>query len=119
MNADGSRLRRLIHRDDPDETPVCSPNGSQILFSSYVADKKNELFMTSVSGTGFTHLTDAPGHDGHQYFSPEGSTIIFNSQRDDDGNGETCNYETYAMNRDGSSPMKLPTGLALPSHRSL
>ena len=107
MNADGSSIRRLIHRDESDETPVWSPDGSQILFSSYVTDENNELFIMNVDGSGVTQLTDDPGHDGHQGFSPDGSTIIFNSQRDDDGSGETVNYEIYEMNRDGTNVRRL------------
>jgi Tol biopolymer transport system component len=107
MNADGSSIKRLIHRDESDETPVWSPDGSQILFSSYVTDENNELFIMNVDGTGVTQLTDNPGRDGHQSFSPDGSTIIFNSQRDDDGSEETSNYEIYEMNRDGTNVRRL------------
>lgn len=107
MNADGSSIRRIIHRDESDETPVWSPDGSQILFSSYITDENNELFIMNVDGTGVTQLTDNPGRDGHQSFSPDGSTIIFNSQRDDEGRGETSNYEIYEMNRDGTDVRRL------------
>jgi TolB protein len=106
-NADGSSIRRIIHRDESDETPVWSPDGSQILFSSYITDENNELFIMNVDGTGVKQLTDAPGRDGHQSFSPDGSTIIFNSQRDDNGSGETSNYEIYEMNRDGTNVRRL------------
>jgi Tol biopolymer transport system component len=107
MNADGSSIKRLIHRDESDETPVWSPDGSQILFSSYVTDENNELFIMNVDGTGVTQLTDNPGRDGHQSFSPDGSKIIFNSQRDDGGSEETSNYEIYQMNRDGTNVRRL------------
>lgn len=107
MNADGSSIRRLLHRDESDETPVWSPDGSHILFSSYVTDENNELFIMNVDGTGLTQLTDDPGRDGHQHFSPDGDRIIFNSQRDDDGSGDTSNYEIYEMNRDGTDVRRL------------
>lgn len=107
MNADGSSIKRLIHRDESDETPVWSPDGSQILFSSYITDENNELFIMNVDGTGVTQLTNDPGRDGHQKFSPDGATIIFNSQRDDDGRGEIINYEIYEMNRDGTNVRRL------------
>jgi len=107
MNADGSSIRRLIHREESDETPVWSPDGSQILFSSYVTEENNELFIINVDGTGLTQLTDNPGRDGHENFSPDGTTIVFNSQRDDDGSLEADNYEIYEMNRDGSDLRRL------------
>jgi TolB protein len=107
MRADGTAIKRLIHREESDETPVWSPDGSQILFSSYITEENNELFVMNVDGTEVTRLTDHPGRDGHQKFSPDGATIIFNSQRDDDGSGEITNYEIYEMNRDGSNVARL------------
>jgi TolB protein len=107
MNADGSSVRRLIHREESDETPVWSPDGSQILFSSYITEENNELFIMNTDGTGVTQLTDDPGRDGHQSFSPDGATIIFNSQRDDDGTSEIKNYEIYEMKRDGTNVKRL------------
>jgi Tol biopolymer transport system component len=107
MRADGTEIKRLVHREESDETPVWSPDGSQILFSSYVTEENNELFIMNVDGTGIIQLTDHPGRDGHQKFSPDGATIIFNSQRDDDGSGEIRDYEIYEMNRDGSNVKRL------------
>lgn len=107
MNADGTNVRRILHREASDETPVWSPDGSQILFSSYITEENNELFLMNVDGTGVTRLTDDPGRDGHQKFSPGGATIIFNSQRDDDGQGEVTNYEIYEMNLDGTDIRRL------------
>jgi len=107
MNADGTEVRRVIHREASDETPVWSPDGSQILFSSYITEENNELFIMNVDGTQVTRLTNDPGPDGHEQFSPDGATIIFNSQRDDDGSSEIRNYEIYEMNRDGSDVRRL------------
>jgi len=107
MDADGTNIRRLLHRAESDETPVWSPDGSKILFSSYVTDENNELFVMNVDGTGLTQLTDDPGRDGHQKYSPDGATVIFNSQRDDDGQGEIRNYEIYEMNTDGTGVTRL------------
>jgi TolB protein len=107
MRADGSDIRRLIHRAESDETPVWSPDGSQILFSSYITEENNELFVVNTDGTGIKQLTDHPGRDGHQKFSPDGGTIVFNSERDDDGTGEISNYEIYEMNKDGTNIRRL------------
>ncbi len=107
MRADGTDIKRLVHREASDEAPVWSPDGSQILFSSYITKENNELFIMNIDGTGITQLTDHPSRDGHQKFSPDGNTIIFNSQRDDDGRGETSNYEIYEMNRDGTGVRRL------------
>jgi Tol biopolymer transport system component len=107
MDADGTNIKRLIHREESDETPVWSPDGSKILFSSYITEENNELFLINVDGTGVTRLTNDPGRDGHQKFSPDGATIIFNSQRNDDGQGKTSNYEIYEMNVDGTDIRRL------------
>jgi len=107
MDADGTNVRRLTHRDESDETPVWSPDGSKILFSSYITEENNELFIMNTDGSGIVKLTDHPGRDGHQKFSPDGSRIIFNSQRDDDGQSDVTNYEIYEMRLDGSEVKRL------------
>lgn len=107
MRADGTGIKRIIHRAESDETPVWSPDGSEILFSSYITEENNELFIMNIDGTGVRRLTNHPGRDGHQRFSPDGTSIIFNSQRDDDGSGEVINYEIYEMNKDGRNVRRL------------
>jgi len=107
MNADGTGVRRILHRAESDETPVWSPDGKKILFASYLSEDDNELFIMNVDGTALTQLTDSRGHDGHQGFSPDGTAIIFNSERDDDGSGEETNYEIYEMKVDGSDVKRL------------
>jgi dipeptidyl aminopeptidase/acylaminoacyl peptidase len=45
--------------------------------------------------------------DGHAKFLSDGTKIIFNSQRDDEGTLELKNYELYEMNPDGSEIKRL------------
>ncbi len=107
MDADGTNVRRILHRVESDETPVWSPDGSRILFSSYVDGENNELFLMNVDGSDITQLTDHPGRDGHQDFAPDGASIIFNSQRDDNEQGDVTNYEIYEMDLDGTGVRRL------------
>jgi plastocyanin len=58
--------------------------------------------MTS-TGTNQTRLTTDPADDARPAYSPDGSLIVFQTDRDDPGQpacegSGTCVYETYSMN---------------------
>jgi Tol biopolymer transport system component len=54
-----------------------------------------------VSST-FIQLTTHPETDGHPYWSPDGTKIVFHSNR-------AGNYDVWVMNADGSNKMQLTT----------
>jgi len=128
MGADGSDPTNLTNHADTDWFPTWSPDGRKIAFTT---DRENEggaimdadpkimvefnleIFVMNADGSGQTNLTDDPAWDAYPSWSPDGSKIVFQTDRDaalvetmvivPDGLG----IEVYAMNADGSNPTNL------------
>lgn len=60
-----------------------------------------EIYTIIPEGTGLTRLTDNNSWDGNPQFSPDGSKILFTSDRD---GGEV---ELYVMNSDGTNQVRI------------
>ena len=59
-----------------------------------------EVYVVNLDGTGLARLTNNPAVDFHPSRSPDGSRILFLSNRDGDA-------EVYVMNADGSGQTNL------------
>jgi ABC-type transport system substrate-binding protein/Tol biopolymer transport system component len=99
MNADGSDPVNLTQTDDDCEDPAWSPDGSQIAFSQYV-DENWDLYLIDVEAAladdaaeATTRLTDDPDTDGWPDWSPDGTQIVFATDRTD-------NMEIYVLDVD-------------------
>ncbi|MEE8422722.1 MAG: protein kinase [Dehalococcoidia bacterium] len=85
---------------------VCSPLdtlcfGGRLLFNSE-RDGNLEIYVMNADGSGeIQRLTDNPGKDGDPSWSPDGSKIVFETDR----HGEL--FEIYTMNADGSGLQRL------------
>jgi len=127
MNADGSDRRKLTSRPGWNGLPRWSPDGMKIVFAGLVRDEEGEqrleIFIINSDGSDLQQLTDsstwktheesASAGDGHSHnekmawnsvptWSPDGSKILFSSNRDGDGVTPTL----YTMNPDGSDQKK-------------
>ncbi|HJU54672.1 MAG TPA: hypothetical protein VJ715_08880 [Pyrinomonadaceae bacterium] len=110
MNADGSNPTRLTFNSLGDENPVWSPDGTKIAFQSDRDDPGNcngggcvyhpDIYVMNSDGTGTVRLTNHPAKDGSPSWSPDGTKIAFQSDRDG-------NFEIYLMNADGSGQTRL------------
>lgn len=59
-----------------------------------------EIYLVDDSGGSRVNVTNHPANDFSPEWSPDGSTIVFRTNRDGD-------HEIYAMNADGSDPRNL------------
>lgn len=83
MSVGGSDVRRLTTPGITRTAATFSPDGRQI---AYVVrgDEENarpEVWVMNADGTGERNLSNHPGYDGWPTWSPDGSTIVFASNR--------------------------------------
>jgi dipeptidyl aminopeptidase/acylaminoacyl peptidase len=67
------------------------------------------LYAVNPDGSGRTRLTNASASDQRPAWSPDGSKIVFSSNRDG-------NFEIYVINADGTNPQRLTVDPALDSN---
>lgn len=88
MNADGSGLTQVTHDDAYDAFPSWSPDGTEIVYTSYRGDDyipgclgstlcPGDLYVIGVDGTNERQLTDDPADESMPSWSPDGGTIAF------------------------------------------
>lgn len=92
ITEDGNNLRQLTQSDGIDKDPAWSPDGSTIVFASeranYQEGKSNgltELFSMATDGTNVVQLTDDQNSSYSPMWSPDGTQIVFASDRKGDG----------------------------------
>lgn len=88
------------------EALVFPPIGGRVVFHSD-RDGEIDIYTMNADGSAVQRLTDAAGRDFEPDWSPDGSTIVFSSDRDDPDNAQL-----YLMNADGSNQRRLASPLA-------
>jgi TolB protein len=92
--------------------PAWSPDGKQIAFSASVRDTSNpnfsnvnlsDIYLINNDRSSLKKLTAGQGNNSHPIWSPDGTQITFQSDRDG-------NSEIYVMNSDGSNQTRLTHG---------
>ena len=78
--------------------PSTSPDGNVILFSW-----RGDLWKCPSTGGGALRLTSNPANEGRSAFSPDGASIVFDSDRDGGRN-------LFIMKSDGSDVRQLTFG---------
>jgi len=77
---EGGKLKRLTDAPGYDAEGSYSPDGSQIVFTSF-RDGDAEIYIMDADGTNPRRITHAEGYDGGPFFSPDGKRIIYRSDR--------------------------------------
>jgi Tol biopolymer transport system component len=77
---DGSNLVRLTDTPGYDAEGSYSPDGRQIIFTSF-RDGDAEIYVMDADGKNPRRITRSPGYDGGPFFSPDGRKIIYRSDR--------------------------------------
>ncbi len=107
MNADGSNPIEL-NKNFPSKQlrPRWSPDGTRILFTGVDASAfpDGEIFVTeALAGVDPVRMTENSFVDTDADWSPDGSKIVFSSNRDG-------TQSLYTMNADGSNVKRITTG---------
>ncbi len=124
VRADGTG-RKLLGDESAnanDTEPRWSPNGKKILFTRTAVIKKYyremsqedrakmrgsaEVFIMNSDGSDVRNLTDSPARDCCAYWSRDGKTIYFLSERDG-------SPQIYTMKADGSKARKVADGVVV------
>lgn len=104
MNADGTDATQLTFNGYQEAQVEWSPDGSKILFRREypLGSGWAELLTMNPNGTGETNVTNtASVYEGEGDFSPDGASIVFNSNESD------ASFDIYVMNADGSGRRRL------------
>jgi Tol biopolymer transport system component len=108
MRLDGTELRQIYSTDQQPSGLRPSADGSQLLFQFYYRDVDGdgeygtadmstiEIGMLNIDGSGFRRLTDNDTIDALPLWSPDGTEILFTSNR---GDGEKL--DLFLMDVDG------------------
>lgn len=119
MNADGSGVRMVSNGKGSTTCSFISPDGKSIIYASTMAGgdecppkpdmsrgytwalyKDYDIYKADPDGSNLVRLTDTPGYDAEDVYSPQGDKIIFTSVRDGD-------LDLYTMNPDGSNVQRI------------
>lgn len=78
---DGKNLVRLTDSPGYDAEGSYSPDGKQIVFTSFRDGDDGDIYIMNADGSGVRRVVSAKGYDGGPFFSPDGKRIIYRSDR--------------------------------------
>lgn len=91
-------IRRISFVGQFNATPRFSPEGKEIVFSSWV-DNGFDLYRVGIDGNNLVRLTKDFGSNEEPIFSPDGEFIVFTSRRP--VSRHEAIQDVYIMNREG------------------
>ena len=80
INADGTGETRLLSRRDYDSHPVVSPDAGWIAFVA-ASNGNPEIYIMKIEGSHLFRLTRHAASDRWPEWSPDGTNLIFSSDR--------------------------------------
>lgn len=92
-------VKRISYVGKFNATPRFSPDGTEIVFSSWV-DNGFDLYRLSLSGQSIVRLTKNNGSNEDPTYSEDGQFIVYSSRQKGRG-AKDLDQKIYIMNRDG------------------
>ena len=107
MNAaTGASVTRLTNHNASDTVTSWSSTG-KLAFTS-LRDGNAEIYSMNANGTGVTRLTNNARSDLTSSWSPDGTKLVFSSNRDG-----VLNIELYTMNANGTGVVRITNNGAI------
>src|SRR5437899_9437727 len=101
MKLDGTDKVQITDLGGRVTFPDFAPDGRRIVFSGRPAAATNDdIFRINVDGGGLVRLTSDPANDSLAAYSPDGSKIVFTSDR-------TGLSQVWVMDANGSNEVQL------------
>jgi TolB protein len=97
------KQRLVTESGNPTFAPRWSPDGKWILYSMAISGNTDIYRISSAGGGTPQRLTNGPGIDTGGSYSPDGSRIVFESDR-------SGAQQVYVMNADGSNQQRISFG---------
>jgi YD repeat-containing protein len=88
--------------------PMPQAGSTRIVFTSN-RDGRAQIYSMDATGSNLIRLTNNGSNDDHPRWSPNGTKILFQSDRDDPATGT---YDIYVMNADGTGQTRLTSDVA-------
>lgn len=127
MKTDGSDVKQITSFKTVCTYPSVSPDGKKIAFrrvtdgpafnwdlSSNVNNRNSEVFVMDLDGKNVINLSNSPSFDGWPWWSPDGTRIVFSSNRA----GPANSGQLYVVKADGTGFSQLcdfPDSLVQPN----
>jgi TolB protein len=86
--------------------PRFSPDGQKVIMSLLRDDGNSNIFAMDLRSRNTTRLTDSVAIDTSPSYSPDGSQVVFTSDR----GGGSGRSQIYVMGADGSNPHRISFG---------
>ena len=117
IDGDGKNLRNLTNNPDTDRDPAWSPDGREIVFSSFrhggIGHGHSAIYVMGADGKNVRRLTYNPEGAGQPAWSPDNRQITFSSYRYYAGDSGP---QIYVIQADGANVRRLTDHSALDYH---
>jgi Tol biopolymer transport system component len=107
-DANGAHAGPLVNTAADETDPAWSRQGTIAYTVSSDGGATREIWTMNADGSGKQQITNAPNFSENPNWSPDGKWIVFDSNRDDNGN-----LDVYKMRPDGSDVTQLTDSPAL------
>ncbi len=77
----GAKMVFLTDDTHLNRRPAVSPDGKLMAWQTDMEGHGDEIYLADIDGSNAHNITKAAGNDGHPWFSRDGKTIVFKSDR--------------------------------------
>lgn len=102
INVNTGQSQMVLRGNGQFISPAWGPANTDMLAFSSNRDGNNEIYIARSNGTGIRRMTNSPGIDVSPSWAPDGSKIVFASDRE-----SPSRPVIYLMNSDGSDQHRL------------